>query len=691
MSPSGERYQCQSSGRIECGTKRTYEGMQSRQSGTGKPGKTGKPRKKFKFTAQEPSGMSSISGSYLPRVTTREVTITAATGQPIDGATAVEAARNPTGNSDPPTSAPIAIHESTDNAAPASPSVTAHSLDLPQSDGPADVAAVEIAAVSSRDGSSNLPAPQGEAPPVEPSATDCIEMTPTSQPPNEHTNGKRPVLDESGNALESVLAALKAQNTDRVANSLVSDKYSELSFDAIAFAKIISGIAVNCVASIFASLASALEIEKRRLQEYERNQLGQIMEGRVQMSLYAAARSRREEEYRQEEARLPKETEVVIARLTMREIADRDLKDVLSVPTELMGEFKEEGELDDLIREIDEEKASKVAKRERAAVKETYYWPIIQRLANTVGPLLGPRGKKTELTPQEKQTARRIVIALGYGHSRDSVLKARSYLKLLADLREAGVTLLLLYRTKEFRTHFMRHPNELETILSWNQVYQPRLQELRLRAIAQADGDFSGRCDLEDQDIFGRLHIPQGVTWGDELCDWRDTAEKDNYLAAHSIKAVSGKSNAHVLHHGIKGDIDANKAIYISMIPYEGISAKKTLGGKSPSAKLLAISPLVSVFPGDFLGIFPGRLRYTDEKPAGAIQGPAQGLWLDRSEVKGKLQWMKIAKAGEQTNVCLVWEGVNEEKGKKAFCQYWRILVIATRHIGPFDQVIRPA
>lgn len=324
-------------------------------------------------------------------------------------------------------------------------------------------------------------------------------------------------------------------------------------------------------------------------------------------------------------------------------------------------------------------------------MKETYYWPIIQRLADTVGRLPGPRGKKTGLTAQEKQTARRLVIALGYGHSRDSVLKARSYLKLLADLREAGVTLLLLYRTKEFRTHFLRHPNELETILSWNHVYQPLLHGLRLRAIAQADGDFSGRCDLEDENVFYRLHIPQGVTWGDDLSDWRDSVEKDSYLAAHSIRAVSGKSNTHVLQHGIKGDIDANKAVYVSMIPHEGISAKKTLNGKSPSAKLLAVSPLVSVSPGDFLGIFPGKLRYTDDKPIGAIQGPAQGLWLERSEVKGRLHRIKVAKAGEQTNVCLVWEGVNEARREKTFCQYWRILVVATRHIEPLDQLIRPA
>jgi hypothetical protein len=307
-----------------------------------------------------------------------------------------------------------------------------------------------------------------------------------------------------------------------------------------------------------------------------------------------------------------------------------------------------------------------------------------------MGPLPECLGRKSGLTPQEKYTARRLVMALGYSHSRDSILKAWSYLKLLSDLREAGVTLLLLYRTKKFKTYFLRRPNELSTALSWNQLYGSHLHEVRLRSITRAGGDFSGRCDLENHDVFHRLHLPQGVVWSDDCSDWRDTAEKELYLASHSIAAVSGKSNTYVLRHGIRDDNDHNKSIYVSMILYEGVSGKKTLTGKSVSAKLVAVSPLVSISPGDFLGIFPGKLRYTDEKPPGAIQGPVQGLWLDRSEAKGKFHWVKTAKAGERSNVCLVWEGVNEMKGEKTFCQYWRVLVVATRHIMPFDRLIRP-
>jgi hypothetical protein len=61
---------------------------------------------------------------------------------------------------------------------------------------------------------------------------------------------------------------------------------------------------------------------------------------------------------------------------------------------------------------------------------------------------------------------KRLIIALRYGRSKDSILKARLYLKLLSELRKARVTLLLFYKTKEFRTHFLRYLNELVIVLS---------------------------------------------------------------------------------------------------------------------------------------------------------------------------------------------------------------------------------
>jgi hypothetical protein len=53
--------------------------------------------------------------------------------------------------------------------------------------------------------------------------------------------------------------------------------------------------------------------------------------------------------------------------------------------------------------------------------------------------------------------------------------------------------------------------------------------------------------------------------------------------------------------------------------------------------KLLSVSPLVSIAPGDFFGIFSGKLWYVDWKPSRAIKGPVPGLWPDHSEISGKL------------------------------------------------------
>jgi hypothetical protein len=57
-------------------------------------------------------------------------------------------------------------------------------------------------------------------------------------------------------------------------------------------------------------------------------------------------------------------------------------------------------------------------------------------------------------------------------------------------------------------------------------------------------------------------------------------------------------------------------------------------------------------------------------KPSKAIKGPIPDLWLDYSEILGKLNQIRVAKPGEKMNVCLAWEGVNGVKWEKSFCQY---------------------
>jgi hypothetical protein len=119
------------------------------------------------------------------------------------------------------------------------------------------------------------------------------------------------------------------------------------------------------------------------------------------------------------------------------------------------------------------------------------------------------------------------------------------------------------------------------------------------------------------------------------------------------VIATSRKSNKHVLCHRIKGKLDSNKAIFINMIPYEGEPSKRVIGNKPASTKLLSVSPLILVALGDSLGIYSRKLRYLDSKLLRAIEGPIPGLWLDYSELPGKLNQMRVVKPGEKTNVCL--------------------------------------
>ncbi len=70
--------------------------------------------------------------------------------------------------------------------------------------------------------------------------------------------------------------------------------------------------------------------------------------------------------------------------------------------------------------------------------------------------------------------------------------------------------------------------------------------------------------------------------------------------------------------------------------------------------------------------------------------GPTPSLWLDYSQVTGTLNQMRVVQPGGEANVRLAWEGINEnvENGP---CEHWRVLVVATRYMMPFEPLIRVA
>jgi hypothetical protein len=107
--------------------------------------------------------------------------------------------------------------------------------------------------------------------------------------------------------------------------------------------------------------------------------------------------------------------------------------------------------------------------------------------------------------------------------------------------------------------------------------------------------------------------------------------------------------------------------------------------------KLVSVFPIVPISPGHLLGIFSGKIRFSEHcNVIQSIMGPAPHLWLDYSQVTGTLNQMLVARPGREANVQLTWEGVNEniESGP---CESWRVLVLAIHEILPFEPLIRAA
>ena len=239
---------------------------------------------------------------------------------------------------------------------------------------------------------------------------------------------------------------------------------SAVADSSIDYSKIVTSLATNCAKSTRNLAKPALFVEKSRLGEYERNTLERIAEERQQMNMTLSARLASELNHQQYAVRLRKETQQAIVRLDLKKVAEKKLQDTLSEPSEQTGEFRDESDFEKVIKQLEKDSANSTKTQHRRLWKETFYWPMIQQRAKLVGQLPKPPGSKTDITPQEKTVAERLILALGYGTSRDNIFKWTSYWKLLSDLRNNGLTTLLLYRTDEFRTYFFRNAKKHNTL-----------------------------------------------------------------------------------------------------------------------------------------------------------------------------------------------------------------------------------
>ncbi|TGO21811.1 hypothetical protein BPAE_0199g00050 [Botrytis paeoniae] len=398
----------------------------------------------------------------------------------------------------------------------------------------------------------------------------------------------------------------KADDTSRIPDFYVPGvlDYLHATNTSTAYSKISSSISINCVRYHCQTVRPILENEQEILQTYERYELERIAVDRRPMNMALPARIASERKLQQYAERLKKTIESKIAHLNIRDLAEKELLETISEPTELTGEFREESDYTSVINHIEKGIANDTRIKQRNLWRETYFWPMIQQRAKMIRPLPVPPGRKTLITPQEKIAAKQLVLAMGHGICRDNVFKWTSYWRLVSELRLKGAIYLLLYHSSEFKTHLFRYTKKIDMLLSWTHIFDFPLQQLRVRVIAEG-GDFSDICDIDDKRIFERLRTTQSSAWANNVSVWgQDQQEYTTFPASHSMMATSGKSNEHILRHGIKGKLASNKSVFVGIVPYEGESEKRVIGNKPASTKLYFISPLVSIAPGDFLGNF---------------------------------------------------------------------------------------
>ena len=319
------------------------------------------------------------------------------------------------------------------------------------------------------------------------------------------------------------------------------------------------------------------------------------------------------------------------------------------------------------------------------AWEEAFYWDIIKRHAETIDPLslVAGRGPAGGCTLQEKAAAAEFIALVGIGTCDENQRRCRLWWKDLCDMKNAGVVTILLYRDAKFNKYCKSFPKRkhsprelIDIIVSWEKVYSGYIRQIELRALEQAKGNLSGRLDLLHASIAEILSIPESA-WDNGSNTWYSDEEEASYKLTSSCIATSTESNPKRLIEDTYIESGTNKSFFVSIRP--------------GAEKLVSVFPIVPVFPGDLLGIFSGKIRFSEHcNVAQAFEGPIPNLWLDYSQVTGTLNQMQVIHSGGAANVCLEWEGVNEnvEAGP---CKSWRVLVLAIRKIMPFEPLIRAA
>ena len=336
----------------------------------------------------------------------------------------------------------------------------------------------------------------------------------------------------------------------------------------------------------------------------------------------------------------------------------------------------------DAVQLIKQENAFPASQGIQSRFKKTVYWEIIKKGADLFDPkdLPTSKGPLDEFTMAEKVATERFMREAGYGFSLANQRQCRIFWKRLFQMRNAGADKILLYRTKEFDRFCKSYSSEagavlVEMVRLWEEKYGFHIKQLEERVAEESKGDFTGRLWLSQPFVADRLDIPK-IEWNSAINRWSSSVEE-------TIFQLSGSHEPSATPLGgffdlqPKAETTRNKSIFVTMRPKDDV--------------FLTVCPIITVQEGDNLGVFAGEIRYSSYcNPVYGIPGPEDNLWLDYSMVTGILNFMKVSPPGGDSNVRLQWDLIDERNEGKAHL-VWRVSVVASRVIQPFDELIRLA
>ncbi|GAA3296676.1 hypothetical protein GCM10020218_080450 [Dactylosporangium vinaceum] len=351
---------------------------------------------------------------------------------------------------------------------------------------------------------------------------------------------------------------------------------------------------------------------------------------------------------------------------------------------------KTQGYVDELSKHS-YEKAIKIIRRDTALnagraiqtnYNETIFWPIILKCAALIDPATLPpaKGPVDGFSMAEKAATRKFMEDIGHSLGSENQRQYRIFWKNIYEMREAGVHKILLYRSKEFDSFCKSYSRTAEIsvvnkVLGWEKKYLPHIEQLETRILALSAGDLKRMSYFNDPHVRGFLKVPED-SWNNASNGWTTITEEETFkrCAAESV-AADNLGIRHSDELAYEGGTD--KSAFVTLLPKEDGS--------------LFVSSIVPICKGDFLGIFAGAVRFSEEfSVAHGIPGPTGRLWLDYSQVTGAMNQMQVSEPGGNANVCLHWDVFCGDVETQTDIS-WRVSVKATKQIMPFDPLIRAA